>query len=177
VAKRPEYAQGGELARMTHITVCVCTFRRPALLLRCLKAVVEQDTQGLFSFSVVVTDNDHNMSARSVVSSFSESALVAIAYCVEPRQNIALARNRALAHSAGDFVAFIDDDESPSRTWLATLYKACQRLGSDGVLGPVLPSFENPPPAWITKGRFFDRPSHQTGRFLNWTECRTGNVL
>ena len=29
-------------------------------------------------------------------------------YCVEPRQNIALTRNKAIEHAKGDFIAFID---------------------------------------------------------------------
>jgi cellulose synthase/poly-beta-1,6-N-acetylglucosamine synthase-like glycosyltransferase len=147
------------------------------LLLRCLQGLAEQDTENLFSFSVVVADNDRELSAQSLVARFSESDRLAIIYCVEPRQNIALARNRALAHSTGDFVAFIDDDESPSKTWLATLYAARQKLGADGILGPVLPAFENTPPSWITKGRFFDRPNPETGYVLTWSQCRTGNAL
>ena len=36
-----------------------------------------------------------------------------VKYCVEPRQNIALARNKALQNAEGDLIAFIDDDEFP----------------------------------------------------------------
>jgi GT2 family glycosyltransferase len=47
----------------------------------------------------------------------------------------------------------------------------------DGVLGPVKPSFESDPPKWVKKGRFFDRPTFDTGYKMNWDEARTGNVL
>jgi hypothetical protein len=47
----------------------------------------------------------------------------------------------------------------------------------DGVLGPVEPHFEEPPPDWIVRGRFCHRPRHQTGYIIPWTEGRTGNVL
>jgi hypothetical protein len=48
---------------------------------------------------------------------------------------------------------------------------------ADGVLGPVRPHFESPPPSWIVKGRFCQRPEHKTGRRMAWHECRTGNLL
>lgn len=42
-----------------HISVCICTFKRPSLLLRLLKELAGQETQGLFTYSIVVVDNDH----------------------------------------------------------------------------------------------------------------------
>ena len=40
------------------ISVCICTYRRAELLRRLLKALLHQDTGGLFEHSVVVVDND-----------------------------------------------------------------------------------------------------------------------
>jgi hypothetical protein len=45
------------------------------------------------------------------------------------------------------------------------------------VLGPVRPHFDNPPPAWIVRGRFCERPEHPTGTVMDWNDCRTGNLL
>jgi glycosyltransferase involved in cell wall biosynthesis len=99
-------------------------------------------------------------------------------YCCEPRKNIALARNKALEQAHGEFVAFIDDDEFPAASWLQSLLSACERYpATDGVLGPVRPDFESPPPNWIVKGGFCERPEHKTGRKMQWEECRTGNLL
>ncbi|HSR13371.1 MAG TPA: glycosyltransferase, partial [Thermodesulfobacteriota bacterium] len=100
-----------------------------------------------------------------------------VVYCVEPEQNIALARNLAVENAAGDYIAFIDDDEIPADNWLLVLYRACRAFGVDGVLGPVLPRFEAPPPRWITRGRIFDRPFAPTGTILSRNRTRTGNVL
>lgn len=162
---------------MTHITVCACTYKRPRLLSRLLTALGTQDTGGRFTYSVVVADNDHLESARAMVSDFAAAAPIPIHYCVEPRQNIALARNKAVEHATGDFVAFIDDDEAPPRDWLLRLLEAIERYAADGVLGPVVPHFETPPPNWIARGKFFDRPSPPTGTWLRWKQTRTGNVL
>lgn len=160
-----------------HITVCICTFRRPIYLKRLLEKLQGQSTGGLFSFSAVVCDNDATQSAAPIVSAARESAPIDITYCCEPRQNIALARNKALEHAHGDFVAFIDDDEFPVADWLKSLLSACDTYAADGVLGPVRPHFESPPPNWILKGRFCQRPEHTTGRKMQWDQCRTGNLL
>ena len=165
------------LKALTHISVCICTYKRPQLLERLLQALRSQETDSQFTYSIVVADNDRSESARTVVSEFRLRTTTELVYCVEPQQNIALARNRALTHSVGDFIAFIDDDEFPGRNWLLRLFESCAEYGADGVLGPVKPYFESQPPDWIIKGKFYDRLTHHTGFIIDWTEGRTGNLL
>jgi succinoglycan biosynthesis protein ExoM len=169
--------QEAETANLPHISVCVCTFKRPLLLRRLLKELCDQDTGGLFTFSIVVVDNDHAESAKSIVENSMATSLIRAAYCVEPRQNIALARNKAIENASGDFIAFIDDDEFPVKDWLRNLFETCRRYGTSGVLGPVRPHFAQTPPAWMTEGKFAERPTYQTGYALHWRQSRTGNVL
>ena len=54
---------------------------------------------------------------------------------------------------------------------------ACETFEAAGVLGPVRPEYESPPPRWIVDGRFWERPEHPCGHKLIWKDCRTGNVL
>ncbi len=97
-----------------HICVCICTYRRPTLLKRVLFALAAQDTgRGFFTYSIVVADNDQARSAESVVAEFTKTSSVAVTYCMEPQQNIALARNKAVRNASGNYIAFIDDDEFP----------------------------------------------------------------
>ena len=160
-----------------HISVCICTFKRPKLLKRSLAELRGLETGGRFDYSVVVADNDSQQSARETVSQFAGKSGIETFYCVEPVQNIALARNKAVLNAKGDFVAFIDDDEFPAKNWLVTLFQTCQEHQVDGVLGPVKPFFDQEPPEWIKRGRFCERPEHKTGYLLDWRETRTGNVL
>lgn len=160
-----------------HIDVCICTFKRPKCLKKLLDCLQEQRTKGRFTFSVAVVDNDAGQSARPTVEESRPQAVFPIRYEVEPEQNISLARNRAVSCATGDFLAFIDDDEYPGRDWLVTLFEAQQRWDADGILGPVIPHYEAEPPPWIVKGRFYERPSHETGTKLDWKDTRTGNVL
>jgi glycosyltransferase involved in cell wall biosynthesis len=125
----------------------------------------------------VIADNDHLQSAKSTVANFAAMSAIPITYCVEPRQNIALARNKAIENANGDFVAFLDDDEFPTTCWLLTLFKACEKYQVDGVLGPVRRHFDEEPPKWVVKGNFYARPTYPTGFVIDWSKGRTNNVL
>lgn len=160
-----------------HISICICTYKRLALLRRLLLKLQELETEGLFQYSLAIVDNDVSESARHAVESFARESSLSVAYYVEPEQNIALARNRVVEQAMGDFLAFIDDDEFPNPDWLVVLYKAMLRYKADGILGPVLPHFEGKPPVWVLRGCFFDRPTHPDGDVLTWKNTRTGNVL
>ena len=135
-----------------HIAVCVCTYKRPQMLQRLLDDLSVQETGGAFEFSIVVMDNDPSRSAEADNLRFEELA-------------------------AGDFIAFIDDDEFPDRRWLLELFRTCNVDGVHGVLGPVLRHFDETPPQWVIKGNFERRPRHATGFVVDWREGRTGNVL
>ena len=162
---------------MWKINVCVCTYKRIALLKRLLTKLEKLNTDNLFSFVIVVVDNDSELSAHSVVEEFAKQTDIETIYCSESRQNIALARNKALQNSKGDFIAFIDDDEFPDSNWLLMMLKTIETYQVAGVLGPVRPHFDEPPPDWILKGHFCERPEYPTGRIMDWNECRTGNLL
>jgi succinoglycan biosynthesis protein ExoM len=162
---------------MSHISVCVCSYKRPQLLGRTLASIREQRTGSRFTYSVVVADNDDCQSGRAVVEEAQGSSSVPIIYCVEPRRSISFARNLALKHAEGNLIAFIDDDECAEEDWLLRHFEALDASGAAGVLGPVRPTFDSKPPEWLIKGRFCERPEHPTGHVMPWRECRTGNVL
>jgi glycosyltransferase involved in cell wall biosynthesis len=160
-----------------HINVCICTFKRRELLLKLLSHLEGQHTNGRFTYSVVVADNDSAKSAEPVVAECTESLRLPIKYCFEPQQNIAMVRNKAIENADGDLIAFIDDDEFPEARWLSNLFESMETFSADGVLGPVKSYYESDPPGWIKAGGFFDRIDHPTGYKLDWSEARTGNVL
>ena len=165
------------VAKTDHICVCICTYKRPKLLERLLIALQNQKMDGLFTYSIIVVDNDYKMSSKSIVTRLKKESLIDIDYYIEPEQNYALVRNKAVEKANGNFIAFIDDDELPINDWLFNLYKISNECEADGVLGPVKPCFEKEPPQWIIKSRVCERPSYKTGTILNWTNTRTGNVL
>lgn len=164
--------------RVDHISVCVCTYRRPDKLRELLSALEAQETNERFSYSIVVVDNDGAESARHVVETAQANSTVSVRYFVEPERNIAVARNRTIRESTGNFIALIDDDEIPCADWLASLLETSIVYGANGVLGPVVPRFEVCPPRWVLRGGFCNRPRYKTGTVLNSRrQTRTGNAL
>lgn len=159
------------------VTVCVCSYRRPALLERLLVALVNQKTNGNLSFSCVVVDNDPMESARSVVERMGGGHSIPIQYSVEVERNLASVRNHALRLVDSQFIAFIDDDEVPGENWLLQLWRTLNEYDADAVFGPVRPYFEGQPPKWIVRSKICERPEFPTGTALHWRQTRTGNVL
>jgi succinoglycan biosynthesis protein ExoM len=164
-------------AELPHITVCICTYKRVEYLAHLLLHLAVEETGGLFTFSIVVVDNDRAFSAEPIVAAFAKCSPIDVRYLTEPRQNIALARNMALDNARGEFIAFIDDDEFPTKQWLRTLFTECEKRHVDGVLGPVKPWYQSEPPRWVVDGGFYDRPSYPTGLVIDGAKGRTGNVL
>jgi succinoglycan biosynthesis protein ExoM len=159
------------------ISVCICTYRRPELLSRTLDGVRKLETGEEFEYEIVVIDNDEAGSAKATVEAYAQTVSFDVQYSVEPRKSISFARNRCIERAKGGFIAFIDDDEFPDVNWLLYLYQTLIRHKVAGVLGPVRPHFDSEPPAWLIKGRFCERPEHETGFVMPWPKTRTGNVL
>ena len=161
-----------------HISVCICTYKRPALLERLLRALDTLQTGGQFTYSLVVVDNDATKSAKPVVERFAQGAAVPVRYDVEPERSFSLVRNRAVANAEGAHIAFIDDDEYPGPDWLVRLFGAMKGYGADGILGPVVPEYETDPPEWVIRGKLCERETFETGTVIrSHVYTRTGNTL
>lgn len=160
-----------------HISVCICTYKRPGLLANLLEKLQQQVTNGVFTYSAVIVDNDVNETAKSVVEAYKQKSLFKIDYFVEPEQNISLARNKAVGNARGNFIALIDDDEYPGPHWLLNFYKTLTDIKADGVLGPVVPFYPVDIPQWIIKSKIWEMRFRKTGTILNWPETRTSNVF
>ena len=157
------------------IDICVATYKRPDWLRKLLDSLLKQECGRQTRIRIIVVDNDREASARDVVEEFQAHSPIEIVYDIEPEQNISLARNRAISHARGDYIAFIDDDEIAAPDWIENLLNTAQRLDADVVFGPVLPLYTDDMPEWIIQGRFFERPRYDTGTEM--PHGGTGNVL
>lgn len=159
------------------VVVSVITYRRPEGLSRLLESLRELELQPGVALRTLVVDNDQERSAEAVCAEFSARGFRRLEYVVEPKKGIPFARNRAVREAGGcfEYLAFVDDDERVSRGWLRELLRARERFSADVTTGPVLPEFDEQPPAWILRGRFFERRRYPTGE--NLSVAFTNNVL
>jgi succinoglycan biosynthesis protein ExoM len=158
-----------------NVSVCIATYRRPE---RLDAVLTDLSLQTVLPDQVVVVDNDSAGSARPVVERHAAGiARYALEYDIQPERNIALTRNRTVELAAGQWLAFIDDDERAPPRWLETLLESARENGADGVLGPVIPEVPESAPRWIRAGRFYDFPRMTSGAAVPLNRMRFGNIL
>jgi succinoglycan biosynthesis protein ExoM len=156
------------------VDVGVCTFRRPAVA-ETLASLGRLVLPRNVSLRVIVADNDETASAEAVVRQAASAAGLELAYVHAPARNICIARNAILDAAQGDFLAFIDDDETATPGWLLALLAEADRGGWDAVLGPVKAVYHHDAPGWIAEGDFHSTaPVEVEGRIL---KGYAGNVL
>lgn len=153
------------------VDICITSFRRPALLGELLAALTRQSSAA--AVRVIVIDNDAAGSARAVVEAHAAAAPYPVLYAIEPQQNIALARNRALRMASSDWIVFIDDDELPVDGWLQALLACAARFQAQLVFGPVDSRLPPGLPAWLAAP--FAKAPRPTGTPV--TLGGAGNVL
>lgn len=159
------------------IAVCVMSYRRPVWLARLLEGLSKLTFVETPTVRIVVVENEADGPAREVCEQARGGCSFPVEHYAEPSRGIPFARNRAVACAGRDvdFIAFIDDDETPEPQWLQSLIDVQQACNADIVAGPVLPCYEGQVPAWITQGRFHERRRLPTGSAV--TPMGTGNVL
>lgn len=158
------------------VSICIATFRRPDGLARLLDSLGRVKVPPGVELEVLIVDNDAGGSASAVVESRSDG-LPALRYFLEPVQNIACARNRAVEAARGRWLMFIDDDEVADENWLVAYLDLFDSYECDGGFGPVIPRLEEDGTPWLDLPTFYSRRRHPTGTPVGEREPRTGNAM
>lgn len=120
------------------ISVIILTFHRNQGAIRAVRSIFAQINAP--SFEIILIDNDKNASAREVAAMLGDEAKtrnIAFTYEVEPKAGVANARNLAVKHARGEFIAFLDDDEVAFDNWLYNLITAQAATNAEVVFGPI----------------------------------------
>jgi succinoglycan biosynthesis protein ExoM len=157
------------------IGICIATYRRAERLAVLLDDLAQQS---LLPAEVIVVDNDASGSARAAVEEHRARVnAYPIRYEIQPARSIPLTRNRTVALTTAEWLAFIDDDERAPAAWLSQLTAAMLRYSADAVLGPVVPVLPDSAPKWIRRGSFYDFPRLSSGEVVPLNRMRFGNIL
>ena len=123
------------------ISVVVCTRDRTESLGRCLESLLAIRYP---SFEVVVVDNtpstDQTGALVAALRDASHRAHDLLRYVVEPRPGLDWARNRGVAESRHDIVAYTDDDVRVDAGWLDAMGRAFADEEVQLVTGLVVPA-------------------------------------
>jgi succinoglycan biosynthesis protein ExoM len=169
----PRYAVSGSDG-ISAVDICVCTFHRPAVV-EALRSLSRQERCDGVKVRIVVADNAADTAARERIEATAEALNLDCTYVHAPARNISIARNACLDAATAEWVAFLDDDEIASPTWLSALLGEAASGQWDAVLGPVEAVYSDTTPAWVRAGNFHaTRPVFVRGRIETGY---TGNVL
>lgn len=95
------------------VSIVICTYNRSDYLQRCLDFLMKQDYP---HFEVVVVNGPSTDRTNDLLSGRKNIKVVQ-----NPHRNLSISRNLGIKESAGDIVAFIDDDALPHDDWLSKL--------------------------------------------------------
>jgi hypothetical protein len=149
----------GLLRSGPEVTVVVCTRDQPEGLAKCLQSLQEQSyprTSILVVDNAPTTGDTHDVVNKSV-------GPYPTRYVLEPAPGLSNARNRSLAESQTDLVAWIDDDETADPHWICELVRGFTLLPeATFVCGVMIPGeLDTPAQLWFeeygghSKGRGF----------------------
>jgi len=123
------------------VAICIATHGRPTALknlLESIDALVDTMPDGTkIDIRLAVIDNDPGHSAAAVLS---EARRFPLAHCEDPQRGFASIRNAtvSLAGTSVEWLAFVDDDELVSKTWLVELMVAAYESRAAAVSGCVV---------------------------------------
>lgn len=151
------------------VTICVCTFRRPALF-DALASFEKLLGIADHNLSVVVIDNDETDAVRANVLEMAKNYSLPLRYVHAPAKNISIARNAALDAVDTRYLLFIDDDEVAAPDWLQQIMACAQ--SHEVVIGQCIATYDPSLPAWAENCDFHS--NRITGKVEN---AYTGNAL
>lgn len=131
------------------LTVAIPTYNGAKRLPIILEQLLQQINTENIHWDVLVIDNNSQDETADLIKSYQQKWLGkhVLKYCFEQRQGAAFARQKAIAETQSQWVAFLDDDIIPALDWVANAYKFSQehpQLGAYG--GQIHGDFEISPP-------------------------------
>lgn len=128
-----------------------CTYNREKYIGQTLKAVCEQ-TFPADEYEIIVVDNNSPDNTASICRDFEQKyADRAFHYFKEMNQGFSFALNRGISEAKGEYIVFVDDDETIIPEHLERLDKHLKAYPQAELAGsPVIPVYESGEPKWMS---------------------------
>ncbi len=133
------------------VSAVICTRGRRPYLERAFESLVQQ-SEAPDRYEIIVVDNASRDDTRAWLER-ADPAGVTMKRLHEPVPGLSRARNHALGHSAGELVAFLDDDAVAASDWIARVQEAFASGGPAvaALAGAVQPIWEGERPTWLSR--------------------------
>ena len=164
---------------ITYILISCCTYKRPVLLDRLIKNLLNIKYPENIKCEILIVDNDIEQSSKQIYDKYNNSCAIKIHYTNETEKGLSNVRNRAIQEGinlGASHIAFIDDDEIANDDWLINHINFYNNYDEIYVSsGPTIKKFAKEYPAHITKNKIFKTSSKTTGTIKK--TCASGNVF
>jgi glucosyl-dolichyl phosphate glucuronosyltransferase len=131
------------MSKVSGCSVLIPSHGSASQLGQVLAALAEQTWK---DFDVVLVDNNADPRLCGLQERLRPFPLRVVH---EPLVGLSRARNVAVAHASGEYVAFLDDDTVPERSWLAELHAGLHRHSASVAGGSIGLGVQGEPPRWF----------------------------
>lgn len=121
------------------ICICICTYRRPDLLRRCLESLREFAPDQ----KVLVVDNAVEARCEQICQEFG------VQYVQESQTGLSHARNHGWRSSKAEWICYLDDDAKVRADTIRHFLAHLNDETLSGIGGRFEHYYDNPPPAWL----------------------------
>jgi glycosyltransferase involved in cell wall biosynthesis len=131
------------------VTIAIATYNRADELRLTLESLSRIDGQDLEDWEILIVGNRCTDNTAAVAKSMAAAFGGRLRYVEEPRPGLSHARNRAVAESRFEVIAFLDDDVNVDRKWLNALASAYREENCAAVGGRAYLVYPGSRPRWL----------------------------
>jgi glycosyltransferase involved in cell wall biosynthesis len=132
------------------LSIIISTYNNAVSLIRTLNSVAKQDADKAIWECVVVNNNSTDNTAEMVAAFAKEHSDINIKLIDEAQQGLSYARNRGIAEAEGQFLAFIDDDETINEGFVSAYLDLFHNHGAFAGAGALKVRYDSARPKWMS---------------------------
>lgn len=129
-------------------TVALCTHNHADRLKRTLTDLAQLNSSRA-PWEFLIIDNGCGDETPNLLAHYAWPAAWQVRIVREEKLGLSNARNRAIAEAAGDYVIFMDDDETADPDWLCAYERLIEANKPDAFGSRIRVLFEDARPAWL----------------------------
>ena len=156
------------------ISVCIASIGRVSLI-DTLTSIADCELPADITLEVVIADDSLEGSVRALLCDVKSTWKFQLGVYQSASKNIAIARNVCLSNATGDYLAFIDDDETADKMWLYNYLHIAEKTGADAIIGGTVAIYPADGLKWICEAKPFGGRVVTSGEKVN--TGATGNAF